>query len=110
MSLVTAFSPGVRLESAIYRKGRLFIYISPEAALDPPNSLKNGMKAMERSLRAALPGMKRLSLTIGGEEPYVEGIQIEGATGIKKGRKRIDKGSWQRILPYRIVDKRNRVQ
>ncbi len=87
VSLVTAFSPGVRLESAIYRKGRLFIDISPEAALDPPNSLKNGMKAMERSLRAALPGMKRLSLTIGGEEPYVEGIQIEGATGIKKAGK-----------------------
>ncbi len=77
-SLLPSFSSGVRVESAIYRKGRLFIDISPEAALDPPKSIKDGIKAMERSLKAALPGMKRLSLTIGGKEPYAEGLPIEG--------------------------------
>jgi hypothetical protein len=79
-----AFNAGVRVESAIYRKGRLFIDLSANAALAPPQSLKIGIEAMERSLRAALPGLKRLSLTIGGKEPYAVGLKDEGGKGIKK--------------------------
>jgi len=83
-SLLPAFAPGTRVESALYRRGRLFIDISPAAALEPPGALKSGIAAMERSLHAALPGLKRLSLTIGGKEPYAVGLKAEGGRGIKK--------------------------
>jgi hypothetical protein len=83
-ALSPAFSTGVKVETALYRKGRLFIDVSPEAALDAPESLRLGIKAMERSLKASLPGMKRLSLTIGGKEPYSEGLMTEGGKDIKK--------------------------
>jgi hypothetical protein len=86
-SLSAAFLPGVRVESVLLRKGRLFLDISQDAALAPPKSLKGGIAAMERSLRAALPGLKRLSLTIGGKEPYADGLAVEGGTGIKKAGK-----------------------
>ena len=79
-----AFTSGVRVESAIYRKGHLFIDVSPDAALTPKKSLKTGLEAMERSLRASLPGLRRLSLTIGGKEPYSVGIGAEGGKEIKK--------------------------
>ncbi len=90
-SLFSAFPPGVRVESVLYRKGRLFVDISSDAAFaDPadPNTLKTriltGIAAMDRSLKAALPGLKRLSLTIGGKEPYAVGLKAEGGKGIKK--------------------------
>jgi hypothetical protein len=83
-ALSPAFLPGTKVESALYRRGRLFIDLSPEAALDAPSALKNGISAMERSIRAALPGVKRLSLTIGGKEPYAVGLKAEGGKGIKK--------------------------
>jgi hypothetical protein len=83
-SLSPAFTPGVRVDSVIYRKGRLFVDISPIAALDSPKSLKDGIGAMERSLKAALPGIKRISLTIGGKEPYAVGLKAEGGKDIKK--------------------------
>ena len=84
VALSPAFAPGVRVESSIYRKGRLFLDISPEAALAPPAALKAGIVAMDRSLRAALPGIKRISLTIGGLEPYAVGLKTEGGEGTKK--------------------------
>ena len=59
-------------------------WTTANAALDEPKTLKNGLAAMERSLRAALPGLRRLILTIGGTEPYVVGLKAEGGTDIKK--------------------------
>jgi len=82
--LSPAFAPGIRVESVLFRKGRLFVDISSNAALDEPKALKNGLAAMERSLRAALPGLRRLVVTIGGTEPYVVGLKAEGGTDIKK--------------------------
>jgi hypothetical protein len=87
LSLYPAFPQGVRLETVMYRRGRLYVDLSPEAALEDPNSLKYGIAALERSLKTALPGMKRLSLTIGGKEPYAEGIEAEGGKDIKKAGK-----------------------
>jgi len=84
ISLHPAFPPGVRVESVLYRKGRLFVDISLEAALEDAKSLKNGLAALERSLRAALPGLRRLTVTIGGTEPYSVGLKVEGARGAKK--------------------------
>jgi hypothetical protein len=83
-SLDPAFAPGTRVQASLYRRGRLFLDISPEAAVEQPQALKIGITAMERSLQAALPGLKRLSLTIGGEEPYAVGLKTEGGKGIKK--------------------------
>jgi hypothetical protein len=87
MALHPAFEPGIRVESVLYRKGRLFVDISHEAALEDSKSLKNGLAAMGRSLRAALPGLRRLTVTIGGTEPYSVGLKVEGARGAKKAGK-----------------------
>jgi hypothetical protein len=87
MSLRPAFESGVKVESVLYRKGRLFVDISLDAALEEAGSLKKGLAAMERSLRAALPGMRRLTVTIGGTEPYVVGLKVEGVRGAKKAGK-----------------------
>jgi hypothetical protein len=86
--LVSAFPSGVRVESVLYRKGRLFLDISASAALATPDSLKTGIKAMEHSIHAALPGIWRITLTIGGKEPYKEGLKAaEGRPEIKKAGK-----------------------
>jgi hypothetical protein len=87
LSLRPAFEPGVRVESTLYRKGRLYIDISREAALEDAKSLKTGLAAMERSLRSALPGLRRLFVTIGGTEPYAVGLKTEGDSGAKKAGK-----------------------
>jgi hypothetical protein len=78
-SLVPDFEPGLLVRSVLYRKGGLIVDISPEAALEP-DSLRRGMVAMERSLKAALPGLRHFTLTIGGYEPYAVGLKAEGST------------------------------
>ena len=83
-SLSSAFESGVRVESVAFRQNTLFLDISQDAALAPPSALRSGIAAMDRSLRAALPGMKRLSLTIGGKEPYAVDLAGKGGRGIKK--------------------------
>jgi hypothetical protein len=81
-ALHAAFPQGTRLVSAIYRKGRLFVDLSDDAALAEPAVLRAGLAAIERSLRLALPGLKRLTVTIGGREPYADS-ETEG-NGAKK--------------------------
>jgi len=71
-SLKPAFAQGTRLVSTLYRKGRLYIDLSEDAALAEPKELRAGLAALERSLRLALPGLKRLTVTIGGREPYAD--------------------------------------
>jgi hypothetical protein len=73
--LSPAFAQDSRLESAIYRKGRLYIDISADAALAGASELKTGLKALERSLRLGFPWLKELKVTIGGREPYAAGIE-----------------------------------
>ncbi len=87
LALRPAFEPGVQVESVMYRKGRLFIDLSRTAAFQGPASLKAGLAAMERSVRAAVPGLRRLTVTIGGIEPYSVGLREEGARGAKKAGK-----------------------
>jgi hypothetical protein len=88
-NLTPAFAPDVRVESVLLRKGRLFVDISPGAALaamdaSDPNTIKWGIAAMERSLRTSLPGIKRLTVTIGGKEPYTDRLKVEGGHIAKK--------------------------
>lgn len=86
--LVSSFPSGVRVESILYRKGRLFLDISASAALATPASLKTGIEAIDRSIHAALPGILRITLTIGGKEPYSVGLKtVEGGLKIKKAGK-----------------------
>lgn len=84
--LVAAFTPGAQVRSVLYRKGNLFLDLSPEAALPlrtgsdaqaGSDSVKAGLSALERTLRAALPGIKRITLAIGGYEPYAAGLSPE---------------------------------
>jgi hypothetical protein len=87
LSLRPAFESGVKVETVLYRKGRLYVDISKDAALQEAKSLKAGIVAMEKSLRASLPGLRRLTVTIGGTEPYVTGLKVEGGGGAKKAGK-----------------------
>jgi hypothetical protein len=81
-SLVPAFPQDTRLRSAIYRKGHVYIDLSEDAALADPPNLRKGLAALSRSLKLALPGLKRLTVTIGGREPYKDGIAA--GNGAKK--------------------------
>jgi len=87
LELKPAFLPGVRVESVLYRRGRLFLDISRDAAIMDTQALKVGLAAMDRSLRAALPGVRRLTVTIGGIEPYVSGLKNDVRGGSKKAGK-----------------------
>jgi hypothetical protein len=84
LSLLPDFGSSIRVESVLYRRGRLYLDISREAALEETKSLKNGLAAMERSLRASIPGLRRLTVTIGGTEPYSIGLKAEEGRRAKK--------------------------
>ncbi|MDP2815947.1 MAG: GerMN domain-containing protein [Rectinemataceae bacterium] len=60
------FAEGTRLDSVLYRKGTIYLDLSPEASLslDPPLSL--GIKGLRRTLAAGLPGWQRIIVTVGG--------------------------------------------
>ncbi len=88
--LVPAFTPGAQVRSVLYRKGSLYLDLSPEAALpirrgqygeSGSNSVKEGLAALEDTLRAALPGIKRITLAIGGNEPYATGLPPDEGRG-----------------------------
>lgn len=85
-ALVSAFPSGVRVESTILRRGSLYVDLSPDAALADPAKLKIGLASMERSLRAGLPGIGRIVITIGGIEPYKEGLP-SASEAAKKSKK-----------------------
>jgi len=82
--LDSPFPAGIRVESSIYRRRRLYIDLSPEAALAKPEELKKGLEAMRRSLSRGLPGLKDLVLTIGGREPYATGLEAGNDAKIQK--------------------------
>jgi hypothetical protein len=90
LDLRPAFAQGTKVESVLLRKGRLYVGLSAEAALtgsdggDPTavrKAVEQGKAALERTLRVALPGIKRITLAIGGREPYVDGLPAEEGKG-----------------------------
>jgi hypothetical protein len=90
LNLSPAFAPGTRLESIVLRKGRLYVDLSPEAALTGASgadatavrkAIRRGLDALDRTLRAALPGIKSITIAIGGHEPYVDGLPVEEGRG-----------------------------
>jgi hypothetical protein len=90
LSLSPAFAPGTRVESVVLRKGRLYVGLSADAALtgsegsDPTavrKAVERGRAALERTLKVALPGIKRITLAIGGREPFAEGLPAEEGRG-----------------------------
>ena len=85
-SLASAFPVGVRVESTILRRGVLYLDLSQDAALADPARLKVGLASMEKSLRAGLPGIGRIVITIGGIEPYKDGLANPSGTA-KKSKK-----------------------
>ena len=85
--LLPAFPAGVRAESVIARKSGLYVDLSTDAALVPPDSLRLGLEALRASLAAALPGGPRPRLTIGGNEPWAEGLAAEAGNKPKKTEK-----------------------
>lgn len=85
-SLASAFPAGVRVESTMLRRGVLYLDLSQDAALTEPARLRIGLAAMEKSLRAGLPGIGRIVITIGGFEPYKDGLANPDDTA-KKSKK-----------------------
>lgn len=69
---LAAFSPGIRVERVIVRKRVAWIDLTEAAALEPAAGLKTGIAALERSLRASLPALSRIVVTVGGREPWAE--------------------------------------
>ncbi len=69
-TLRMAFMPGVKVQSALCRSGTAYIDLSESAALAQPADLKLGLEAMRRSLRAGLPFIFNVKITIGGHVPY----------------------------------------
>jgi hypothetical protein len=84
--LKPAFEGRVEVSSVLYRKGSLYLDLSEEAALEDPAALVLGLQALRRSLSAGLPGVGRIVLTIGGMEPYAEGLAND-AQAAKKSKK-----------------------
>ena len=70
--LLPAFPAGVRVESSIYRKGRLYLDLSEDAALAGRAELELGLAALRRSLKAALPLAKGVVVTVGGRLPFAD--------------------------------------
>lgn len=70
----SAFALGTRVESVLYRAGTLYVDLSPETALLPAADLALGLKGLGKTLDAGLPRVRRLVLTIGGTEPWKEGL------------------------------------
>ena len=73
--LSPAFPQGTKVEAVLYRKGRLYLDLSAEAALSPPSELRAGLAAMRRTMERGFPWLKELVLTIGGREPYSLGYE-----------------------------------
>ena len=84
--LSAAFPVGVRVESTMLRRGALYLDLSQDAALADPARLRLGLSSMEKSLRAGLPGIGRIVITIGGIEPYKDGLADPDDTA-KKSKK-----------------------
>lgn len=94
--LLPAFPAGVRVESSLYRKGRLYLDLSEDAALSGRADLERGLSALRRSVKAALPLAKGVVVTIGGRLPYADypepeppadGPEAARAGAEKKGKK-----------------------
>lgn len=64
----------VRVESALYWRGCVYVNLSEDAALEDPAELKQGLAALRKSLSLGLPQVHRFVITIGGVEPYKDGI------------------------------------
>lgn len=79
--LLPAFPAGVRAESSLYRKGRLYLDLSEDAALAGRESLETGLAALERSLRAAAPLAKGIVITVGGRLPFADYPEADAGAG-----------------------------
>ncbi len=95
--LYSAFGKDIHVESVLFRSGNLYVDLSPDAALVEAPSLRLALEGLRKSLSAGLPRVRRVVLTIGGTEPWSDGIvtpadkekmkSVEAETTPKKGKK-----------------------
>jgi len=85
--LVSGFGSGARLESVLYRNGKLYINISEEAALGDAELLKKSLKALERTARAGISSVGLVVIAIGGYEPYAESFGTDSSSSYKIEKK-----------------------
>lgn len=72
--LKPAFPNGIRVESLILRGTALFVDLSEGAALSDSADIEKGVSALEKSLRFSLPRLRRVVVTIGGQEPFKDAL------------------------------------
>ena len=85
--LSPVFPSGVRVESALCRKGVVYIDLSENAALSEPAALRLGLAALNRSLRAGLPLVHKVKITIGGVEPYAYAVPSANSASLTAKKK-----------------------
>jgi hypothetical protein len=86
----SAFPAGIRVESVLVRKRVAWIDLSEAAALVPKELLGLGLKGLEKSLRASLPLLSRVVVTIGGHEPWAEWPLLAGGLPLAEGGSKIE--------------------
>jgi len=86
-NLLPAVPSGTALNGLLYRKGTLFVDIGEEAALIPGSDLRLALKALERTLRLGLHQVRHVVITIGGFQPWDEGLAQAMPTARKNREK-----------------------
>ena len=83
-ALVPAFPAGTSLDGLLYRKGTLYVDIGQDAALLPEADLKLAIAALKRTVGLGIHQAKRVVVTIGGIQPWAEGLVSGPLPGAKK--------------------------
>jgi hypothetical protein len=82
-NFIPDFALGSKVETAMYRGGKLYVDLSDDAALAGRSSIELGLACLRKSLRTALPFAKRIIITIGGREPYADYPPKEAGNDVK---------------------------
>jgi hypothetical protein len=86
--LVPALPAGTTLAAVLLRKGTLYVDLGEEAALPPRPDIERALDALDKTLRQGIPPARRIVLTIGGQEPWKEGLPSPTAGTSQGGKKR----------------------
>lgn len=82
--LLPALPLGSSLEGLMLRRGTLYVDLSPETALLPEADLKRAIGALGRSLKVGVHQVRRLVVTLGGRQPWVDGLPAAPSAPAKK--------------------------
>lgn len=82
-NLSPAFPIGTPLEGIMFRKGTLYIDLGEDAALLAEPQLRLAISALDRTIRLGIHQARRVVVTIGGIQPWTQGLVAAAATSKK---------------------------